>query len=305
MIQFFKSIPYHFNAAAKSIFRHLAMSLSAASAVTVTLVLMSAFLLVAGNVNNFTRSLENSVKIHVKISPTITDEETSSIGSELRGLSGVKLVEFSDKNEEFDLFINYIESTGGSATYYQQYSGENNPLRNAFIVEVNDPSTIDDVRTQIMRIDGIEKAEYGGNSANDMIGAFDSIRNGGAIFILVLSFLAVFLISNTIKMTIYARNEEIAIMRNVGAANWFIKTPFMIEGMMLGFLGSLMPILFTVIAYDYLYKALGGVFFTDMFPLSTVWPFTGYVSLTLIGTGVLVGLVGSFLSVSKYLRWKR
>lgn len=305
MIQFFKSIPYHIKAAGKSIIRHFAMSISASSAVTVTLVLMSCFLLVAGNINNFTHSLENSVKIHVKVSPTKTEEETTYIGTQLKGLNGVKQVEFSDKNEEFDLFINYIESTGGSADYYSAYRGENNPLRNAYIVEVDSPENIELIRDEISALDGVEKAEYGGNSANQMISAFDSIRNGGAIFIITLSLLAVFLISNTIKMTIYARNEEIAIMRNVGAANWFIKTPFMIEGMIIGFMGSLIPILFTFVGYNYLYNVLGGYFFTEMFPLSPMWPFAGYVSLALLGTGMLVGLIGSFFSVNKYLRWKR
>ncbi len=305
MIQFIKSIPYHIKAAFKSIIRHLEMSISAASAVTVTLVLMSCFLLIAGNINGFTHNLENSVKIHVKVAPTLTSEETTALGNELRQISNVKSVEFSDKNEEFYLFMEYVQSTGGSPTYYERYQGENNPLRNAYIIEVKDPEQIEQVRQSVLAVSGVESAEYGGNSANQMITAFDSIRNGGAAFILALSLLAVFLISNPIKMTIYARNEEIAIMRIVGAANWFIKTPFMIEGMIIGFMGAILPIIFTFAAYNMLYNSLGGVFFTEMFPLEPLMPFAGIVSLMLLVCGMAVGLIGSFFSVNKYLRWKR
>lgn len=306
MIQFFKSIPYHIKAAFKSIFRHLAMSISAASAVTVTLVLMACFLLLAGNIGSFTHNLENSVKIHVKVAPTVSEEaDIQNLENQLKSVQYVKSVEFSDKNEEFDLFMEYVKNTGGSASYYERYTGENNPLRNAFIIEVTEPEQIENVRLEILKLEGVESAEYGGASANQMISAFDSIRNGGAVFILALSLLAVFLISNTIKMTIYARNEEIAIMRNVGAANWFIKTPFMIEGMVIGFMGAVIPVIFTFIAYNMLYKSLGGVFFTEMFPLQPMMPFCGYISLALVACGMAVGLVGSFFSVNKYLRWKR
>ena len=305
MIPFIKSIPYHIKAAFKSIWRHMAMSISAASAVTVTLILMSAFLLVAGNINSFTHDLENSVKIHVKIDPIVEGSAIDDLQDEIEDIDGVKEVIFSDKNEEFDLFIDYVQSTGGSASYYERYQGENNPLRNAFIIEVDDPALIDQVRDDLLSLTGVEQAEYGGNSATQMIDAFDSIRNGGALFILALGFLAVFLISNTIRMTIHARMEEIAIMRNVGAANWFIKTPFMIEGMLIGFMGSVLPIIFTYFIYKMGYEAMNGIFFTEMFPLQPIVPFVPQICGGLALMGILVGLIGSFFSVNKYLRWKR
>lgn len=305
MIQFIKSLPNHIKAAFKSVVRHIALSVSAASAVTVTLVLVATFMLVAMNVSNFTRNIEDSVKIHVKIEPTFESEEIASLGNQIHQITGVSNVQYSDKDSEMDAFLEYISQTGGTPSFYESYRGENNPLRDAFIIEVDDPENIDQIAKKILTLDGVETAEYGGASAKTMLDAFDSVRAGGAIFIIALSVLAMFLISNTIKMTIYARMEEIAIMRNVGAANWYIKTPFMIEGMIIGFMGSILPVLFTIIGYNALYKMIDGVLFTEMFTLYPTFPFTLQVSGILVLMGMLVGLFGSFFAVNKYLRWKR
>ena len=305
MIQFFKSLPYHIKAAFKSIFRHMALSISAASAVTVTLVLVATFMLVALNISNFTRNIEDSVKIHVKIEQTYEDEEIAALGNQIHQIDGVSNVQYSDKDSEMDAFLEYIQETGGTPSFYESYRGENNPLRDAFIIEVDEPENIEQIADEIRALDGVETAEYGGASAKTMLDAFDSIRAGGAIFIIALSVLAMFLISNTIKMTIYARMEEISIMRNVGAANWFIKTPFMIEGMVIGLAGAILPILFTIFGYNALYNIIDGVLFTEMFALYPTIPFTLQVSGILALMGMLVGLFGSFFSVNKYLRWKR
>ncbi len=305
MIQFFKSLPYHIKAAFKSIFRHMALSISAASAVTVTLVLVATFMLVALNISNFTRNIEDSVKIHVKIEQTYEDDEIAALGNQIHQIDGVSNVQYSDKDSEMDAFLEYIQETGGTPSFYESYRGENNPLRDAFIIEVDEPENIEQIADEIRALDGVETAEYGGASAKTMLDAFDSIRAGGAIFIIALSVLAMFLISNTIKMTIYARMEEISIMRNVGAANWFIKTPFMIEGMVIGLAGAILPILFTIFGYNALYNMIDGVLFTEMFALYPTIPFTLQVSGILALMGMLVGLFGSFFSVNKYLRWKR
>ena len=125
------------------------------------------------------------------------------------------------------------------------------------------------------------------------------------IFIVLLALLALFLISNSIKMTIYARNREISIMRNVGATNGYIKVPFMLEGMIIGFIGSLIPCLITYFGYRYLFDVMGGQIFSNMFSLQPVMPFTLEICVILIVAGMLVGLFGSFFSTTKYLHWKR
>ena len=154
-------------------------------------------------------------------------------------------------------------------------------------------------------MDGIEKAQYGGESIKDMIDTFETIRYGGAVFVLALGVLAVFLITNTIKMTIYTRQTEISIMRNVGAGNWYIKTPFMFEGMLIGIIGALLPVILTVFGYGFLYDFFGGQFMSSMFVMQKPYPFTLQIAGILLLSGAAVGIIGSFLAATKYLRWRR
>ena len=133
----------------------------------------------------------------------------------------------------------------------------------------------------------------------------DRVRFGVVILVVSLSALAIFLISNTIKLTIQARVKEIAIMRQVGATNGYIRAPFVIEGMIIGALGALIPIFVTIFGYIWIYQETGGFFLTRMFSLMPPHPTVLYIALILLGIGVFVGLIGSFMSVTKYLRWKR
>ena len=152
----------------------------------------------------------------------------------------------------------------------------------------------------------IVKADFGGTTTSDLVDGLSTVRIAGGALTLVLSCLAIFLISNTIKTTIYSRSHEIAIMRNVGATNGFIKMPFMIEGMIIGLIGAIIPMLITFFGYRYLYGVTGGkVLSSAMFTLQPIYPFVLQVCGLLLLAGIVVGLVGSFLAVTKYLRWKR
>ena len=153
--------------------------------------------------------------------------------------------------------------------------------------------------------EGIYEVNYGGQSTISIVSAMALIRKVGGVLVLGLSLLAIFLIQNTIKLTITARAREIAIMRNVGATNGFIRSPFLIEGIIIGILGALVPIGLTIWAYYALYQYTGGVLISNMFHLVQPYPFVIYVSAVLLVIGVLVGLIGSYISVTRYLRWKR
>lgn len=303
MIKYFRAIPYHFKTAFKSLWRHFAMTFSSSSAVSITLTLLMVFLIVAGNVSNFTYNIEDSLQIHATISEEVTEDQIKELQSKIESFTKVKKVEFSSKDQELE---NYIQQNDESSrSLYEMYRGEGNPLLNAFIIDVKAASDLAVVNNELNKMEEIAESAYGGDTANDMIEAMDGIRVGGSVFIIALSVLAVFLISNTIKSAIYARSSEIAIMRNIGATNGYIKRPFMIEGVVIGILGSIGPILITIFGYQYLYEALHGNFMLAMFELQPPLPFVYYVSGILLGTGILVGLVGSYLAATKYLRWKR
>ena len=300
MISFLKAFPRHVKTAFLSIFRDLAMSLSAASAVTITLVLLAVFLVLAGNISLFTREFEEDLSIHAVLSTDIKEEaDIQSIEKEIQSIDGVKQVRYSTPEEELEL---YIEEQGEE---FAMFRGEENPLTGAFFITVKKADQIASITKQVQQVAGIRQAVYGGTSVSDMINMLNTVRFGGMIFIVLLALLALFLISNSIKMTIYARNREISIMRNVGATNGYIKVPFMLEGMIIGFIGSLIPCLLTYFGYRYLFDVMGGQIFSNMFSLQPVMPFTLEICAILIVAGMLVVLFGSFFSTTKYLHWKR
>lgn len=298
MTRFFEALSKHLLTAIKSLGRHLAMTLSSASAVMVTLILMALFLLLAGNVSSFASNVEADLMIHASIDKIKNETEINGMQTKIEAFAGVKHVTFSSKEEELNILIDE------SGAVFERYK-DNNPMPNVFIVEVKDANQIPLVTKKLNKMDGIENAQYGGESIENMIKTFDGLRVGGAIFLLGLGFIAVFLISNTIRMTIYTRNREIAIMRSVGATNWYIKTPFMIEGMFIGIIGALVPVLLTSIGYSVMYDYLGGNFLSSMFVMQKPFPFVTEISVLLLIGGAVVGILGSFLAVNKYLRWSR
>lgn len=299
MISFLKSIPKHCKSAAMSIIRHLAMSLSASSAVTITLILFSAFLIVAGNVSQFTNSIENDLRVHVVLEDGVTKKQAlSETKGRLEDIPGVKKAEFSSKKQELDLMI---QENGKE---FEMYINDN-PLSNAFFVSVKNADNIASITSKIKAVEHVKSAVYGGTSVSKMISVLNTIRTGGLVFVVLLCFLAVFLISNTIKMTIYARNTEISIMRFVGASNTYIKVPFMIEGMLIGFVGAILPCIATFFGYRYLYNMANGQLLSNMFELEPVMPFALQLCGILLVAGMSVGIIGSFFSTTRYLKWKR
>ena len=207
---------------------------------------------------------------------------------------------FSSKEDELQELI------AENGEMFRYYEGEDrNPLYDVFRIELDDNRQIDAVSEALNQMDGIVEATYGGDEITVMVSVFEALRSGGAVFVVFLAILALLLIQNTIRMTIQARNIEIAIMRSVGASNWYIRGPFILEGMYIGVLGSIIPIVLISCGYYALYQAFDGVLLSSMFVMKPMWPFIFGVCLILLLGGILVGMAGSFLAVGKYLRWKR
>lgn len=300
MVNFIKSIPFHIRSAGKSLVRHFVMTLSASSAVMVTLILLAAFLLLVGNVSGFANNIEDDIRIHAVLTSDVeSEEQIADARTQLEAIPGVKTLEFSDKDNELKMWI------AEKGEVFSVYEGEQNPLSNAFFISVDNAEQIESITQQMLALDIVDNAQYGGTSISQLVDLLNTIRTGIVFFVALLGLLALFLISNTIKMAIYARSNEIAIMRNVGATNTFIKTPFMMEGMMIGLFGSIIPCILTYFGYQYLYESLGGQMFTSVFALQSVSPFVFEIMGILVASGMIVGLLGSLISTTKYLHWKR
>ncbi len=284
--------------------RHAAMSLSSAMAVAITLIIISIFAIFTANVASMTETIEGKIQIAVLIDYQYEgQEDIDRIGLTISEMRGVDTVSFSSKDEELDAYINSFDKEE-ERELFETYR-EDNPMHHAYYVQVENGDGLKELSAQIELIEGVYEINYGGESSVMLVNALNSVRNGGLVLVIALSLLAIFLIQNTIKLTIFARSSEISIMRNVGAKNGFIRAPFMVEGVLIGALGAIIPIFLTVFAYIYMYQKMDGIMISNMFVLIEPHPFVLQVSLILVAVGMLVGLLGSFLSVTKYLRWKR
>lgn len=284
--------------------RHWGMSISSAIAVTITLIIISLFLMFTWNVQNFTRNIESSMEISVMVDYNYeSQDQEAAIRSAIEAIPGVKKVTYSDKDQEFQYYIDSFDDEKTKEAFEPFRS--DNPMHDAFYVESDNGSEISGIAEKIQKIEGVSEVNYGGQSTVNMVGAMNTVRKIGGILVIGLTLLAIFLIANTIKLTISARQDEIIIERNVGATNHFIRAPFVIEGMIIGIIGSIIPIALTIWGYMFLYQRTGGVVISNMFHLVKPVPFVYELSVVLLLIGIVVGLIGSWLSVTRYLRWKR
>ncbi len=294
-----KNFPKHCKTAFQSIIRNGVMSVSSIFAVMITLILIAVIGVTAINIQDMTYAIEDSLTIYVKMERSVDDKEAAKAQELIEEISGVKSVEFSTKDQELDKLIEKQSDDGKSL--FESYR-ENNPLGSAYIIEVHDSKKIDTIADQIRDIENVNDVYSGGESTSSLVGTLENVRNFGAIFVIALVIIALFMISNTIKMTITSRQTEISIMRMVGASNWFIRLPYMLEGIFIGIIGAIIPVIMIVFGYDFVYQSIQASL-PAILVLRAPTPFVYEYSLLLVALGSGVGLIGSFLSVRKFLKF--
>lgn len=300
LVSIIKNLPRHFKTALQNIIRNNVMSFSSIFAVTITLAMIGIVGLVAFNVQDISTSIEEEISIYVKLDRTIDDFVAEQVGVKIQVLDNIAAIEYSSKSAELDRLI---ESQGeAGAALFESYR-EDNPLGAAYTVTVTNPDLIAATAEKITAIENVNTVDYGGNSTTDLIKTLNTVRNGGTIFVAALGVIALFMIANTVKITIDTRKTEISIMRMVGASNWYIRIPFMLEGMMIGLVGAILPCILLFYGYDYVFKITNGMVVTQM--LALVPPGDVIVQLiqALVGLGAGVGLIGSFISIRRYLKF--
>ncbi len=300
----FRNLPRHITTAVKNIWRNGAMSVSSIFAVTITLIIIGVIGLMAVSIQDMTYQVENSLTIHVKMEREAEQADIDNTLEKLNAIDHVAAVTYSSKEEEMDKLI---ASFGEDGAIFDspEYRGEGNPLGDAFVVEADDAAYLDEIAEKIMDLPMVNKVNYGGESTMQLVNSLATVRNFGSIVILGLTITALFMISNTIKITIASRSNEIAIMRMVGASNWYIRIPFMVEGMLIGLLGSIVPLIVLYFGYTYLYNltSSGQSFALNLIQLRAPFPFILQFGGILVLLGCSVGLVGSFMSVRKFLKF--
>ncbi|MCK7607463.1 permease-like cell division protein FtsX [Geobacillus stearothermophilus] len=288
----------HVRESMKNLGRNGWMTFASASAVTVTLLLVGVFFVVMFNINHFAQKVENDVEIRVHIELTADNQQKNALRRQIEAIPNVKEVRYSSKDEELKRLIKSMGDEGSSFRLFEQ----DNPLSDVYVVKAARPQDTVKIAKQIETLPFVHKVNYGQGTVEKLFDALKVARNVGLVLILGLLFTAMFLISNTIKITIFARRREIEIMRLVGATNGFIRWPFFLEGLWLGMLGALFPIAALSIVYYNVYQVYEQWVSLPFFELLPFSPFMWQLSALLLAIGAGIGVWGSVMSVRKFLR---
>lgn len=281
----------------KSVFRNLSLSVASIICTTITLILVAIAIIVSYNVNNITKMMEEELTIVVYINKDASSEDIDMIEKKLKRLNNTLDVTYKSKEEWRLEMKNYSETLEVTLNYL-----EKNPLLDSFTVKVKDVNDLAPTAKEIRKIDKVENADYGEGAVEEIIAVFDVIKTVTLVMVASLVVVTAFLISNTIKLTIFSRKSEIEIMRLVGSSNIAIKLPFIFEGFLLGLIGSFVPVVVTVYGYIMIYEKTGGKISLGIMKLVEPLPFTLYVGAILIIIGSIVGMFGSARAVRKYLK---
>lgn len=288
----------HIREGFKNIIRNGWMTVASILAVTTTLVLVGVFLALVLNLNEMAKNIEGDVQINALIDVTAEEDEIIALGSEIEKISGVDTVQFSSNDEELQKLIDSMGEEGSSWELVEQ----DNPLNHVYIVQAEVPEQTAQIAAQIESLDYVQEVNYGEQVVQQLFKFNNYARAIGLTLIIALVLTAVFLISNTIKITIMARSEEIGIMKLVGATNGFIRWPFFVEGMLLGALGSIIPIAVILIGYYYVENNATELLSFSFVELLPFYPFALQLSLVILAIGVVIGVLGSVNSVRKFLK---
>lgn len=301
----------HFWEALKGLFRNGLMSFIAISSVGLTLTLLAFFSAIVLNAERLTTGVEGNIQINTFLlfestdnSETVVNERGETIPNpdfhkvynQIMGLPEVEGITFSSKDEQL---ASLKETMGADWEIYDQ----DNPLSDVYIVSTTHADAVKDVAAAIEKIGGVESVSYGGLKAENLFKVADAVRIWGLVVTAVILLMAIFFISNTIRMTIISRSTEIQIMRLVGAKSGYIRGPFFIEGALVGFLGAIGPSLLVYLGYHFAYAEWNPELVLQNLSLYKPEPFIYYLIAGVFAIGIVIGAVGSSLSIRKYLKF--
>ena len=282
--------------ALKSLKRNKTITFASIITVAATLFIFGVFLIVAQTINMGVESVESKVEIKAYLIDEITTQEQSNIETILQEVEGVKEVTYESKEEAFDKFK---ERLGEDNAILAGFSEDRNPLPNSFVVSLEEPEAAMRVEEALSGVRGVEDVGNERETVERIIGLAKIIRTMGVVIFIILVLVSLFLISNTIKLTVYSRRREIGIMKFVGATDWFIRWPFLIEGMIMGLIGGIIAVGVVFFAYQLVYADITqSLFYAGLVkPSEVLNSFSWQFGLT----GLVIGALGSFIALKRFL----
>jgi cell division transport system permease protein len=300
------TVSRHLREGTKNVIRNGWMTFASISSISISLFILGIFVLITLNVNDIASQIEKQVEINVYLEVNTPQQQIDTLETQIKGIPEVKTVKFVSKEEGLVYLRDKLGESGKALL--EGFNGENNPLNDAFTIEVDDPRNVAAVADQVSALNTgkdpkpIYKVNYGKGTVEALFKVTQIARWIGFGIVILLSFTAVFLIANTIKITILARRKEISIMKLVGATNSFIRWPFFIEGALLGFIGSVIPIGLILGGYWKLMNTGSLDLSLMMIKLTPFNNISFKLTALLLGIGMVIGIWGSLISVRKFLR---
>ncbi|WP_430609864.1 permease-like cell division protein FtsX [Enterococcus sp. DIV0876] len=280
----------------KSLKRNGWMTIASLSAVTITLTLVGIFLGVILNATKLAEDIRENVDVSVFVDIGTEQEDMDALEQQLKDLPNVSEVHFSSRDDE----LKKIQDAMGDS--WNLFEGDSNPLYNVYVVSATDPEYTKDIADQAGDLANVFKADYGGDSSDRIFSLSAAVRTWGLAAAVLLIFVAMFLISNTIRITILSRQREIQIMRLVGAKNGYIRWPFFLEGGWIGLLGSIVPIAIMYFGYHQVYALVNPSLLRSNYSLIAPHTFLLQVCGVMALIGIVIGSLGSVLSMRRFLK---
>ena len=276
--------------------RNIWMTLASIFTVVLSLFILGFFSIVILNLNKMADTLESQVQISVYLKDDLSQEEIDETKETLSKIEGLQDIKFTTREEAMKNFKERL----GDQQFLLDALDDTNPLPNSFSLTVTSPQQVKTIADTVVALDSVESASYSQDIINHLFNLTHLIRLIGVALIILLTGAAIFIISNTIRLTVFARRKEIAIMKYVGATDWFIRWPFLLEGICLGFIGGGLATIFLYIVYNQVtqevYEAMA------FFPLIPQHPFINYISLAILVAGIIIGALGSTISLKRFLK---
>lgn len=290
-----KTFKYFFKESISNIIKNRVMSFASITTVAAALFVLGIFMLLVANVNKMVTSVEDKVEIKAFLNDDVTTIRQNEIESEIKKIPAVKSIVFESKEEALEKFKSQLGENSDLANGLDL----KNPLPASFIIKVDRVENVADTSNKIAKMEGIYKVKDGRDILDKLIRVINFIKASSLALIVILGAVGIFLISNTIRLTVYARKKEIGIMKYIGATDWFIRWPFLFEGMFLGLFGAIISILLLRFGYNYVVKIVA----TDVVIFSLI-P-AEYIIKTLAWqfsiVGIVIGGLGSLISLRRFL----
>ncbi|MBQ6836315.1 MAG: permease-like cell division protein FtsX [Clostridia bacterium] len=290
------NLAYFFREGFKNIFVNGFMSFAAMSVLAACILITGSFTLVAYNIGVMIEDLESQNEIAVYIDDTVPREEAIKLEYQLKKIDNVDTIEFVPKEDAFE---DYLEELGDDA-YIIEDLREDNPLRDGYKITMKDISLHGETVKEISDIAGVGETISRKDISDKLLQIKNVVNAISMALIALLGAVSLFIVANTVRLALFYRREEIAIMKMVGATNSFIRMPFVVEGTIIGFLSGVVSYYAQYFVYKYITdKLIAGASFIEVVPFDA---FSGTLFATVTFAGIVIGLIGSVFTIQKFMK---